>query len=488
MRTLQSSVRNKRFGLATNSSSTHSIIFNPEIASGNDTEADGSFGWGDFTLTTREAKKLYLLLQLKDNLNHGGRGIVQYLINEVDPNSPLVEGYIDHQSVWNLPKQYNWGSDAEVNIEFFQDLMNYILDDDFVILGGNDNSDGHPLASEDIGEKVPIDADLWGYYNVQAYKNGNYWVLISNKSKTRINFNTGYDCIPDRPELIDIKITDYCSSNCSFCYQGSSRNGEHASLKNIQTLAKYFGTWDTVTEYAIGGGEPTEHPEFAKILRTLAAGGNLVCFTTKTTSWMQDKDVVDAVNRCAAGVAYSLDSRNVLQKLFRYIRDHSKHCEDVSMYIHIIPEIMKPEDFSDVIKVIRAYNINLDYDKRIKITLLGFKTTGRGVNYECSTIGSTEHMRSILSKAKDAGVSIGIDTCISDRYITLLDELKIPDTLYTKNEGEFSMYIDAVKMQAHRSSYDIDTPINIPDLKRYADADSIFNKIREQGGFTIYEN
>ena len=31
MRTLQSSVRNKRFGLATNSSSTHSIIFNPEV-------------------------------------------------------------------------------------------------------------------------------------------------------------------------------------------------------------------------------------------------------------------------------------------------------------------------------------------------------------------------------------------------------------------------------------------------------------------------
>ena len=52
---------NIRFGFATNSSSTHSIVFVSPNTSIEDSEiTDNEFGWGNFVCASKESKQHYL--------------------------------------------------------------------------------------------------------------------------------------------------------------------------------------------------------------------------------------------------------------------------------------------------------------------------------------------------------------------------------------------------------------------------------------------
>jgi intein/homing endonuclease len=116
-------------------------------------------------------------------------------------------------------------------MEFFKEYMNYIIDNDFIILGGNDNSDNeHCLAEYHVsnGSKETY-VGVFKEDDV-AFKNGNYWVVLSEERKLRIKFNDG-DLEPVYPELIDIKITDYCDKGCNYCFtEGTLVNTPHGKI------------------------------------------------------------------------------------------------------------------------------------------------------------------------------------------------------------------------------------------------------------------
>jgi hypothetical protein len=137
-------IHNIRFGFATNSSSSHSIIFDPinysQYSDSNDSE---SFGWNYFTLASKEAKDEYMTAMLLQNISDGYNKngfsnifadiIVKGLgLKELD----LDEISIDHQSLINLPLEYGTN---HISVEFFQEFYNYIMRDEIIIFGGNDN-------------------------------------------------------------------------------------------------------------------------------------------------------------------------------------------------------------------------------------------------------------------------------------------------------------------------------------------------------------
>jgi MoaA/NifB/PqqE/SkfB family radical SAM enzyme len=70
------------------------------------------------------------------------------------------------------------------------------------------------------------------------------------------------------PELADISISNRCSKGCSFCYRNSTPNGDLMSLDQyIQVLDQLTSpVWGPPFQVALGGGEPTEHPELIQIL------------------------------------------------------------------------------------------------------------------------------------------------------------------------------------------------------------------------------
>jgi organic radical activating enzyme len=465
-------ITNMRYGLATNSSSSHSIIYNEKMNTGTD-RVSFDYGWDFFTLESKEEKNSYMMAQLMGNLGFRTVDILEYIAKEYnayDSLEDLFEKTVDHQSVIPLPKDKNW----EINLDFFNNYKKYISENDFIILGGNDNDDSeHSMASYDTCEK---DSYMYSFHdNDRAYKNGNYYVVINEFRKMRINFNEEEN-IPKFPELIDIKITDYCDIGCKFCYQNSTEEGKHANYQNIYSMMGYtYG--QNIYEFAIGGGEPTTHPDFAKILKALKSHGNYVNFTTRSKKWFSDKKIVEAVNENVSGVAYSV---NGVIEMGHFASLHMKHLNrSVKMYVHIIPELMTEKKLIKIIEAIDKLNHSAMSGRidgsQISITLLGFKDIGRGEN-----IKYKRHKNLIKIIKQTRRTKIGIDTKLAKDYEEELKEENISKKLYDTREGVYSMYYDAIEEKAYKSSYELDNPIEVKKNKSgfREGIDEIFKKVR----------
>lgn len=101
------------------------------------------------------------------------------------------------------------------------------------------------------------------------------------------------------PELCDIAITNRCNVGCEYCYQDSTPKAKHGRKDLVETILKGF---DHVPyQIAIGGGEPTLHPDFTYILRKARELGTVPNYTTAGVKLT--KDILDATNEVCGGVA-----------------------------------------------------------------------------------------------------------------------------------------------------------------------------------------
>lgn len=185
-----------RKGFASNSSSTHSIIWSEtENKYVNRIYNNYEYGWEYFRLSSREEKQKYLFTTLLNNFNDVSYRLTKILKTVLDDNnnfllfackdnisvnsenfninhynfdSKIVKYltcfdekminefrdqlkssdfglFIDHQSLITLPlyHDFNLENDRIFDIEFFTELCKFILDDHISIFGGNDN-DEHP--------------------------------------------------------------------------------------------------------------------------------------------------------------------------------------------------------------------------------------------------------------------------------------------------------------------------------------------------------
>ena len=284
-------VSNIRFGHATNSSSYHSLVFLPKGKSpSDDYKMDGTFGWDNFTCFSPKAKEDYLAVLLQQNLHNFDPQVTKYILSNLVPTSQYhADSYIDHQSVVTLPKKF--GSDY-IDEGFFFDLRDYILQPNLAILGGNDNDDEpHPLASGNF--RLPLTEGYGDYTCRKDYMN-NEWVIFNKMSGTKIRFSftKGKDFATtttkaDTPELVDIKITDYCPFNCAFCYQDSRPTGKNETKIGMWTLANILSDLK-VFEVALGGGEPTLAKNFAQTVETFYRKGITPNFSTKNLEFFRD--------------------------------------------------------------------------------------------------------------------------------------------------------------------------------------------------------
>lgn len=173
-------INNVRRGFATNSSSSHSLVYFKEpVANDDPTPGDNQFGWDDFRLSTLGEKLMYALTTLV-----GGNYWQQNAESDVAVDSAFeryghlfpeftredfetaVFGYVDHQSVSSLPAE---------------ELVELVRDPHVIIYGGNDN-DGTGLYetlhragdraewgsdTDELPHKVKpedLKSDRYGYY------------------------------------------------------------------------------------------------------------------------------------------------------------------------------------------------------------------------------------------------------------------------------------------------------------------------------------
>lgn len=255
-----------------------------------------------------------------------------------------------------------------------------------------------------------------------------------------------------RPELVDIKITDWCGSNCSYCYQGSTVEGSHASVQNMVTVIERLAAAG-VFEVALGGGEPTAHPEFINILRWFCEAGIVPNFTTKQAAvtnrlWPEIAQYVGAF-------AYSAETSAQIMRAHQNLTD----VPSSSVVLHKVMGLNGRDEFVNYMRT--AHSIGW------KVTLLGYKTTGRGKLAVHEDYGWWIDAINDLIRAGECP-SFSIDTPMAADYNGLMP---VDSRMFHTREGAFSAYIDAVSMEMGASSFDPSemlSPFNSGWLTTYA--------------------
>lgn len=489
-------VLNFRLGFATNSSSSHSIIYVPSnmlpsVREDVRDDFDGSYGWENFTIVSREEKLKYVASQLSlmfDRLKVPA--YLQHAFFQAQLGvAPDDLRSVDHQSVWTLPQQ-----DGSVPLEWIEDMRTFIVDNpNIVILGGNDNSDGHPLLRElgvedEMGEEIegsPARYVSMGYMDSRWKSRRDLpglWTFYNPLDGTKLTV----DMDPQRterprsvmPELLDIKITDHCPFGCAFCYQGSTVQGKHAQLhrgnaradKMVLSEIIQMAADNGVFEIAYGGGEPTLHPEFLSILRQTSQAGVTPSFTTKNLAWFRQDDVVRAALSYVGGIAFSVENAAQIEAWGRVAAKYGGNVYGATnrFTIHIVMGLQDLDTFASMLEVACKH--------RLHVTLLGYKTTGRGNEVQpVSYDGWVAKIMDLMERGSCP--SISVDTALAATHGHELEAADIPSWLYYKREGQHSAYIDAVACKIGVSSYaPAETMIDLPPW-RYQGFEAIWQDI-----------
>lgn len=204
-----------------------------------------------------------------------------------------------------------------------------------------------------------------------------------------------------------------------------------------------------VFEVAIGGGEPTEYPHFLTILAYFRSQNVVPNFTTKSAVWVRRN--WHLIDKIIGAFAYSADNIEQLDQAAKHFKD----IPNDRINIHCVMGLQNRQDFIKYMYRAKEHGF--------RVTLLGYKTTHRGAEYEyyklydwwIDTIGMLAEF--------DMCPTFSIDTTLAKQYEDELAEF-MPDYLYHTEEGKFSMYIDAVAMTLGASSYE-----NLDDMIPFDD-------------------
>ena len=261
----------------------------------------------------------------------------------------------------------------------------------------------------------------YGNSILALYRNGNYYVRLY-KNGTKIRYGKG-NFYPDFPENIDLKITSYCDGGCPMCHENSSTNGAPCdfSLPFFDTLAKG-------TELAIGGGNPLSHPKLESFLGRMKKQGVICNITVRQTHLFREKSFVQRLidEKLVYGVGISFTEAS--DELFSFCKKNE------NAVIHLIAGIHSAETLEALA------------DKNLKILLLAFKHCGRGKNfYTEETKRREEELKNAFYGYIGRFSVISLDGAAAE-WLEVQKHVFARDyALHNMgNEGEFTMYIDAV--------------------------------------------
>lgn len=202
-------------------------------------------------------------------------------------------------------------------------------------------------------------------------KNGNYMMFIDLETGTKIRKNN-LDCfIPEKPESMDIKITNKCDMGCAFCHENSTADGLHGDIMNL----KFIETLLPYTELALGGGNPLTHPDLVPFLEKCKSLKLIPSMTINQVHFMKPEytELIDKlVNEkliYGLGISLTRATDEFIAKVKKY----------PNAVIHIINGV---QPLIEVRKL---------YDQNLKVLILGYKMFRRGVEYFSEAIDATKN-------------------------------------------------------------------------------------------------
>lgn len=519
-------IRNRRNSLATNSSSTHSVVYKNKDQVFADLGIFDNNYYGRFTETiaaSRNAKIRYIFANIFSNDKLVELLSVRY--PEMKEYYPLVKNHVDiymnkerrneiskhldkkdYWDLWDELEEYRFGEhcrgalyntkDIHLSYEY---LCNIIDSPDIVIVGGSDECDFVYDKTEGC-EKI---SSRFSYMNkiTEKVKNGNYYVLygetFNRKEKVRIQVDSVPDMIPEYPELVDMKITDACKHKCPFCYMASTPNGKHA---NISDIFKIINSFAIKTEFALGGGNVLLHPDFNKIVQHISKQNHIANITIRyddTKTINENESLKCAIKKYVSGIGLSVQKSDDVDMANEFISEMlglGKH-----IALHIIPEMIGIEESVAILNKMSEINDSVCNENKnnqsweynsCKVLFLGLKQSGRAKNIEHKLLTKDE----LCVMMEAAKYQYNVDTSFINTYDNWFNtQYDNPEYFLTRHEGEYSMFIDAVTCNAFTSSYKDDGAIDIRHYDvRYKCEDirpinEVFAEIRRKNGFKVFE-
>ena len=472
-------IKNFRKGFATNSSSTHSVIYRKKGEMFEDLnifELDYYDRFDSTIAATKSAKIKYIAGDIMYN-----KPLLECMCAfypEMKQYLPLIKKTIEenkYEAFGNHARgnlHFINNSDMEASIEY---LRNIIDDEDIIIVGGSDEQD-FVYDTTDGHEELALPYKL-SYKSKSIVKNGNYWVGYGWSGKLRFKTEKG-DCIPSYPELIDLKITNKCEHGCQFCYMNSTINGEHADIDELkriinQVSSDSWGLNDRRVEFSVGGGNILLYPHLEELFKFMKEKGHIV----NTTIRSSDCNIICNVERLknifekyVSGIGISVNDTKDIEDIHTF-KDIFKKKDVV---IHMIPEY---NGFAESLGIMNKLNDDKHY---FSFLFLGYKTNGRGNNCNYDKL-----VEANLNAIFDGRHSVHIDTTFANRYKEYLEKTFDTEYTITYTEGEYSMFIDGVTCKAYKSSYQKDKPY---DLFGCGGVINAFNNIRKDNGLEIYKD
>lgn len=506
-------IKNRRNALATNSSSTHSVIYKNKEQVFNDLGIFDNVYYDRYTNTiaaSRKAKIRYIfanIFKYEELVN-----LMTQRYPEMKEYYPLVKEHYDmlerlnnlnrkdrfeefekHQfGEHDRGKLYN-DKDLHLSYEY---LCNIIDSPNIVIVGGSDEED---FVDDTIGNCDVISRNF-GYMNhiVEKIKNGNYYVLYGfndgRKEKIRLQVDGVPDMIPEVPELVDLKITNACEHKCPFCYMDSTPDGKHAKLRDIYDILRSF---NKKTEFALGGGNVLLHPNFDSIVCQIYRANHIANITIRyddIKTIYNNENIKHAIDKHVSGIGISVTKASNVDVIKDFIYEMLKKEKHIAL--HIIPEMIGVDESIAIInKMIEINNLYYEEHKNYphyvinecKVLFLGLKQNGRAKTLEPNLL-SFDDLKLLYQTAR---YEVCVDTSFVNTYNDWFNSefSDCEDLFLTKHEGEYSMFIDAVKMKAYTSSYKDDGGINLRKHEDYycTPIDVIFGEIRKKNGFQVFE-
>lgn len=266
------------------------------------------------------------------------------------------------------------------------------------------------------------------------YENGNYEVKIySDGTKVRETIDpNATEWIVNKPESIDIKITNQCDMMCEYCHENSLPDGLHGDIMNL----KFIETLLPYSELAIGGGNPLAHPELIPFLRKLKSLNILANITVNQTHFEKDIAVIrQLVNEdLIKGLGVSLN--NCIDEFIAMAQEFP------NLVLHIINGIVKVEE----LKALAG--------KGLKVLILGYKEIRRGKDFYSAEVETAKReLYDFLPLMLNSFKVVSFDNlAITQLNVRRLLSQEVWDNFYMGGDGEFTMYIDTVKQEFAKSS------------------------------------
>lgn len=253
------------------------------------------------------------------------------------------------------------------------------------------------------------------------------------EEKLRKRFKHRWDCIPSpSPELIDVSITDKCGFGCTYCYQDSTPDKKHAPRDLIPTLLKGFK--HAPYQIAIGGGEPTGHPDFPEILRETRLLGTVPNYTT--AGHIFRSDVIDATNEVCGGVAltyHAFKGLDWFEQTYRRWRQALK-CQ---LNIHLIADKDAAKNLDDLVGLQQKLRENFNL-----VLLAYYPDVGRAsMEYLMTRRTYMKALPESIVLARSKGMNIAFSEGLLPFFLSR-PELGINTQFAARSEGVFSCYVD----------------------------------------------